>query len=125
MATLNVRLKFHPAHGLNMRAREIISEDEHSAQRWPDVTRVVTLYVDVDDNYAFFVCFRPAGQTGNIDKVRCYRGQLGPRGQIADPLATVGGYAALAQAVEDEFAPKLAMFFGEPGEDEPVHWHVM
>lgn len=125
MAALNVRLNFQPAHGLNMRARRIISEDEQPARRWPDVTRVVSLYLDVDGDYAAFVCFRPAGQIGNVDKVRCYRGKIGPATAIADPLKAVGGFAELGQLVEDEFAAKLTMFFGEPGEDEPVHWHAM
>lgn len=107
-----------------MGAREILSENEHPSTSWPDVTRQVTLYVDIDDNYAVFVCFRPQGQGGNVDKVRCYRGRIGRRSEIADPLAAIGGYAEIAQAVEDEFGNKLAMFFGAPGQDEPVHWHA-
>jgi hypothetical protein len=124
MAELNVRLKFHPAHGLFMRAREILNEDEHSSASWPDITRLVTLYIDTDDNYAVFVCFSPQGQSGNVDKVRCYRGVIGPRVAISDPLAAIGSFEEVAQAVEDEFHEKLAMFFGEPGEDEPIHWHA-
>jgi hypothetical protein len=124
MSALNVRLEFHPAHGLHMRAREILSEHEHPSTRWPDITRLVTLYIDADDNYAVFVCFSPQGQSGNIDKVRCYRGRIGPRAEIADPLEAISSFENVAQAVEDEFAGKLAMFFGEPGEDEPIHWHA-
>ena len=107
-----------------MKAREIISEHEHPSTSWPDITRLVTLYVDSDDNYAVFVCFSPKGQGGNVDKVRCYRGRIGPRAEIADPLAAIGSVEDVAQAVEDEYGAKLAMFFGEPGTDEPVHWHA-
>ena len=124
MGATQTKVHFQPAHGLDMRATRIIAEHEHPAQRWPEVTRVVTLYVDTEDHAAAFVCFRPPTHSGHVDMVRCYRGRIGPADQIGDPLAAVGGFEALADQVEDRFVAKLVMFLGQPGQPEPDSWRA-
>ncbi|GEM_PF-2516135 len=124
MAATQTKVHFQPAHGLDMRATRTIAEDEHPAKRWPEVIRVVTLYVDTEGYAAAFVCFRPPAHGGHVDLVRCYRGRIGPAEQVGDPLAAVGGFEALADQVEDRFAAKLAMFLGQPGGSEPDTWHA-
>lgn len=124
MGATHTKLHFLPAHGLDMRAREILAENEHPSKRWPDVTRVVTLYFDTGGHAAAFVCFRPPANSGHVDLVRCYRARIGPAAEVADPLAAVGGFEELADQVEEKYAGQLAMFLGEPGQTAPESWRA-
>lgn len=107
-----------------MDAAAVLFEEEYPSQRWPEISRLVTVYADHHGDVYAFVCFRPPNAAGNLDLVRCYRANLGPRAGLGDPLAALGGGPAAAQAVEDTYAAKLAMFYGEPGATAPRHWHA-
>lgn len=124
MAQQVAKIHFYPAHGLDIRAREIISEFEMVSQRWPDVMRHVTLYIDTDGYYAVFVCFTPKGHAGHMDLTRCFRGPIAPQAELGDPVAAIGSFEQVADAVEEEFAARLAKFYGAPGTCHPETYNA-
>jgi hypothetical protein len=98
---------FRPVHPLNWNAREILIEMEEPAQRWPGVTRYVMAHIDTSDMLAVLVGYRPPGDPGHIDNVRCFKALIGPASDYPQPLAAVGSLSAAAAQVEAEFGPVL------------------
>jgi hypothetical protein len=103
---------FRPVHPLNWSAREVLIEMEEPAPRWPGVTRYVMAHVDTAGMLAVLVGFRPPGDGGSIDNVRCFKALVGPARDYPDPLATIGPLSAAAEQVEAECGGVLDKLYG-------------
>ena len=106
------RLWFRPVHPLNWNAREILIEMEEPAQRWPGVTRYVMAHIDTSGMLGVLVGYRPPGDPGHIDNVRCFKALLGPAGDYPDALRAIGPLGVAASQVEAEFGAVLDKLYG-------------
>ena len=124
MNETQLKLHFTPVHPLNFPYREILEESEHPSARWAHVKRVVSLFVDVEDQLCVLVTFKLADALGNMDFTRCYSARVAPREMYKNPLAAFPDRLAVADQCEEQFAAKLGQFYGNAQEGKPVHWHA-
>lgn len=117
-------LFFRPVHPLNFPYSELLFEQEHPSWRWPELTRVVELYVDLHEHLQAMVCFRPAKQPGHIDNVRCYVAPLGRKPAAGDPRQALTDARSAAEACELQMLSVLSKLHGAPQasqhSDEPA-----
>ena len=107
-------LFFRPVHPLNFPYKELLNEAEEPAEHWPDLTRVIELYEDLQGRLQLMVCFRSARQPGHIDNVRCYVADLGPRASAGDLTQVLQRHSSAAAQCEAQMLPHLCKVHGDP-----------
>jgi len=110
MTPTKMKLRYFPAHPLNLPLKELVAEMHGQASHFPDVKRSATLYVDRDDCWRLLICFR---RGGSIDNSRNYAAVYGKRSQYGDPRNEYGALDQLAESCEEQFLAELTKVFGK------------
>ena len=95
------KLYFTSIHPLNFGRMTVIAEEDFEAGSIENFRSTVTLFEDVDGQVKVVVCYVPLDDPGNVDSMPCFQAVVGPRSEIADPLAQVGSLSEVREACDE------------------------